>query len=161
MSPSVSHSQSCRHFYYKCCCTSHQNHVITTMKPATKELDLYPVMPADPKSSFVSVVTMSATDFTCILTTMLLKQQKLSNTVNNVSFDNFVANIYQDIRPSVSVRTVIISAVGNYRWELWSFQCFLSIHHCFMNFKQNLLSFPFSQKKSHMHWCRWKTFIYL
>lgn len=88
------------------------------MKPATKELDLYPVMPADPKSSFMSVVTMSATNsIICILTTMLLKQKLAkTNTVNNVSFDNFAADIiYQDIRPSVSVRTVIISVVSVYR----------------------------------------------
>ena len=106
------------HFCYKCYCTSHQNHEITTMKPATKELDLYPVMPADPKSSFMSVVTMSATNsIICILTTMLLKQKLAkTNTVNNVSFDNFAADIiYQDIRPSVSVRTVIISVVSVYR----------------------------------------------
>lgn len=38
-----------------------------------------------------------------------------TNIVNNVSFDNFAADIYQDIRPSVSVRTVIISVVSVYR----------------------------------------------
>lgn len=55
-----------------------------------------------------------------------------TNIVNNVSFDNFAADIYQDIRPSVSVRTVIISVVSVYRWELWTFQCFLSIHPSFI-----------------------------